>query len=128
VRRLATKSTAPAPAAASAAAIPQTFVPRLLELKKQAIAGGGAERVAQQHAKGKLTARERIDLLVDKDSFVEYDQLVEHRCTDFGMEKQKVCSQRYSANQPLLQLVIHISTLCGVWCGGVVRSTLVMAW
>ena len=52
--------------------------------------GGGADRVAAQHKKGKLSARERIDALVDEGSFVEYDRFVTHRSTDFGLEDQKV--------------------------------------
>ena len=52
--------------------------------------GGGEQRIAKQHAGGKLTARERVDLLLDGGSFVEIDALVTHRCTDFGMEKQQV--------------------------------------
>jgi propionyl-CoA carboxylase beta chain len=51
--------------------------------------GGGADRIQKQHQAGKLTARERIDLLVDPGSFVELDKFVTHRCTDFGMEQQK---------------------------------------
>lgn len=51
--------------------------------------GGGADRIAKQHAKGKLTARERIDLLLDEGSFEEYDMFVVHRCTDFGMQGDK---------------------------------------
>ncbi len=51
--------------------------------------GGGAERIAKQHSVGKLTARERVELLLDPGTFVELDALVTHRCTDFGMEKQK---------------------------------------
>ncbi|WP_116597334.1 acyl-CoA carboxylase subunit beta [Primorskyibacter marinus] len=51
--------------------------------------GGGARRIEAQHAKGKLTARERIELLLDEDSFEEFDMFVAHRCTDFGMEKQR---------------------------------------
>ena len=54
--------------------------------KAQSEAGGGTARVAGQHKRGKLTARERIDLLLDEGSFQEVDSLVEHRCTDFGME------------------------------------------
>jgi len=50
--------------------------------------GGGAARVAQQHKKGKLTARERLDLLLDEGSFVELDRYVTHRSTDFGLEQQ----------------------------------------
>ena len=51
--------------------------------------GGGQKRIEKQHAAGKLTARERIDLLLDSGSFVELDQFVRHRCTNFGMEKEK---------------------------------------
>ncbi len=58
--------------------------------RAEAEAGGGERRVAAQHAKGKLTARERIDLLLDKGSFEEFDMFVEHRCADFGMDKQKI--------------------------------------
>ncbi len=58
--------------------------------RAEAAAGGGERRVAAQHAKGKLTARERIELLLDKDSFEELDMYVEHRCSDFGMDKQKI--------------------------------------
>ena len=57
-----------------------------LEQKRAAARlGGGAERIAKQHAQGKLTARERIAVLFDADSFEEWDMFVEHRCTDFGM-------------------------------------------
>jgi propionyl-CoA carboxylase beta chain len=62
---------------------------RLKARRERAWAGGGAKRVEAQHAKGKLTARERIDLLLDKGSFEEFDMFVEHRCDDFGMEKTK---------------------------------------
>jgi propionyl-CoA carboxylase beta chain len=60
------------------------FRDKLDGLSKQALEGGGAARVAAQHAKGKLTARERLHLLLDKGSFVEYDRFVEHNCTQFG--------------------------------------------
>ena len=64
---------------------------RKLEEKRQAARqGGGERRVAAQHAKGKLTARERIDLLLDENSFEEWDMFVEHRCSDFGMDAQAV--------------------------------------
>jgi propionyl-CoA carboxylase beta chain len=52
--------------------------------------GGGEKRIAAQHAKGKLTARERVEVLLDADSFEELDMYVEHNCTDFGMEKQRI--------------------------------------
>lgn len=61
----------------------------LKQKKAEALLGGGKKRIAAQHAKGKLSARERIDLLMDKDSFEEIGMLVTHRSTDFGMEKQK---------------------------------------
>jgi propionyl-CoA carboxylase beta chain len=64
---------------------------RKLEGKREAARqGGGERRVAAQHAKGKLTARERIDLLLDENSFEEWDMFVEHRCSDFGMDAQVV--------------------------------------
>jgi propionyl-CoA carboxylase beta chain len=61
----------------------------LAEREKKAETGGGAERIAKQHAAGKLTARERIELLMDPGTFVELDKFVTHRCSDFGMEQQK---------------------------------------
>ncbi|MDX6748349.1 acyl-CoA carboxylase subunit beta [Geminicoccaceae bacterium 1502E] len=62
-----------------------------LEAKRQAARqGGGQRRVEAQHARGKLSARERIDLLLDAGSFEEADMFVEHRCTDFGMAEQTV--------------------------------------
>ena len=61
-----------------------------LETRREAARmGGGAKRIAAQHSKGKLTARERIDLLLDDGSFEEFDMFVAHRCTDFGMEKDR---------------------------------------
>ena len=51
--------------------------------------GGGAKRITTQHSKGKLTARERVELLLDEESFEEFDMFVVHRCTDFGMQDQR---------------------------------------
>ena len=65
----------------------------LEELEKrraQAVAGGGPRRTAAQHAKGKLTARERLDVLLDEGSFEEFDMFVEHRSHDFGMGDQRI--------------------------------------
>jgi len=67
----------------------QDKLDRLAELEKQARAGGGERRTQQQHAKGKLTARERIDLLLDPGSFDELDPFIVHRTTDFGLGEQK---------------------------------------
>src|SRR4030067_941193 len=57
--------------------------------RQEAALGGGQERIDKQHKDGKLTARERIDLLLDEGTFVELDRFVTHRCTDFGMENKK---------------------------------------
>ena len=63
---------------------------QLEDRRAQARLGGGEKRIAAQHARGKLTARERIELLLDHGSFEEFDMFVEHRSTDFGMEKSKI--------------------------------------
>ena len=63
---------------------------QLETMRETARQGGGARRIEAQHAKGKLTARERVDLLLDEGSFEEFDMFVEHRATDFGMADQKV--------------------------------------
>jgi len=60
----------------------------LIKKRAEAKLGGGAARIDKQHEKGKLTARERINLLLDEGSFEEFDMFVSHRCTNFGMEKQ----------------------------------------
>src|SRR5512136_2416761 len=65
-------------------------IQRLYERREQAKQGGGADRVEKQHKQGKLTARERIDLLLDSGSFRELDMFVTHRATDFGMEDKKI--------------------------------------
>ena len=62
----------------------------LHEMRERAYQGGGERRIQQQHAKGKLTARERIDLLLDEGSFEEIDMFVTHRISDFGMGEQQV--------------------------------------
>ncbi len=67
----------------------EDLLQRLEDLNRRALEGGGADRVAKQHAAGKLTARERIDLFLDPGTFIELDRLVTHRCTDFGMQQQK---------------------------------------
>ncbi len=68
----------------------KTILHKLAERRDQAGAGGGPRRVAAQHAKGKLTARERIELLLDEGSFEEFDMFVAHRAVDFGMDAQKI--------------------------------------
>jgi propionyl-CoA carboxylase beta chain len=62
----------------------------LEEMRAKARLGGGAKRIDAQHAKGKLTARERLELLLDENTFEEWDMFVEHRCIDFGMAENKI--------------------------------------
>lgn len=64
-------------------------IQKLQSQKDKALLGGGADRIEKQHAKGKLTARERIELLLDRNSFEEIGMLKEHRSYDFGMERQQ---------------------------------------
>src|SRR5215467_13459018 len=66
------------------------IIRRLEEKRDAARQGGGRRRIEAQHAKGKLTARERIDLLLDPKSFEEWDMFVEHRSSDFGMSEQRI--------------------------------------
>jgi propionyl-CoA carboxylase beta chain len=66
------------------------IIRQLEEKRGLARLGGGEKRIESQHAKGKLTARERLEMLLDPGSFEEWDMFVEHRCTDFGMEDQKI--------------------------------------
>ena len=62
-------------------------IAQLEEMRRQSVEGGGPERIARQHREGKLSARERVDLLLDPGSFFEIDRLVSHRCRDFGADK-----------------------------------------
>ncbi len=68
----------------------QDIIGQLEEKRAAAKLGGGQKRIDTQHKKGKLTARERIELLLDEGSFEEWDMFKEHRCTDFGMADQKI--------------------------------------
>ena len=70
-----------------------TFQEKLDELRRRSAAaeqGGGEERLERRRKEGKLSARERVDLLFDEGTFEETDKLVEHRCRDFGMDTQRV--------------------------------------
>src|SRR5262249_43357528 len=62
---------------------------RLRQLRQESRLGGGEKRVEQQHERGKLTARERLDLLLDPGSFVEIDAFVTHRASDFGLDQER---------------------------------------
>lgn len=61
----------------------------LKKKREESLLGGGKKRIESQHKKGKLTARERVNLLLDPGTFVEYGAFIEHRCTDFGMDKER---------------------------------------
>ncbi|HEX7441519.1 MAG TPA: carboxyl transferase domain-containing protein, partial [Caldimonas sp.] len=65
------------------------IIQQLEEKRAKARLGGGTRRIAAQHEKGKLTARERLDVLLDDGSFVELDRFVTHRSTDFGLERER---------------------------------------
>jgi acetyl-CoA carboxylase carboxyltransferase component len=70
----------------------ETIEERIEELHKRkldSLLGGGEDAIEKQHGRGKLTARERIELLLDKDSFVETDPLARHRVRDFGLDKRR---------------------------------------
>lgn len=64
-------------------------VTELIALRKKARLGGGEKRIESQHKKGKYTARERINMLLDEGSFEELDMFVQHRCTNFDMDKKE---------------------------------------
>ena len=66
-----------------------TAIKQLDDLRAKALKGGGADRIQKQHDQGKLSARERMDVLLDKGSFTELDMFVQHRSNDFGMDKNR---------------------------------------
>jgi methylmalonyl-CoA decarboxylase subunit alpha len=70
----------------------QDKIKHLIDLREKAKLGGGEQRIESQHKKGKHTARERLEILLDEGSFEEYDMFVTHRCLDFGLEKQEYLS------------------------------------
>src|SRR3546814_5185855 len=79
-----------------------------MERRRSAAAlGGGQKRIDAQHSKGKLTARERLDVLLDEGSFEELDTYVEHDCVDFGMQDQKI--PRSEEHTSELQSLMRIS-------------------
>ncbi|MCY7306824.1 MAG: methylmalonyl-CoA carboxyltransferase, partial [Rhodoferax sp.] len=68
----------------------QEILEQLEAKREQARMGGGQTRIDAQHRKNKLTARERLELLLDEGTFEEWDMFVEHRCVDFGMQEQRI--------------------------------------
>ncbi len=65
-------------------------IARLEQLNEEALKGGGEQRIKKQHEKGKLTARERLEVLLDEGTFEETGKLVKHRSSDFGLDKQRI--------------------------------------
>ncbi|HUL39981.1 MAG TPA: carboxyl transferase domain-containing protein, partial [Methanomassiliicoccales archaeon] len=65
-------------------------IKELKELKRKSRIGGGSERIERQHRQGKMTARERIEAILDPGSFVELDAFLTHQCHDFGMERNRI--------------------------------------
>ena len=81
----------------------ETPLERLRRMRELTLEGGGAKRIEAQHKKGKLTARERIDFLVDEGSFIEIDRFVTHRCTDFDMAEQKILGDGVVTGHALIE-------------------------
>lgn len=63
---------------------------KIKDIREKILLGGGEKRLEAQHRRGKLTARERIELLADAGTFIEYDAFMEHDCHEFNMQKQKI--------------------------------------
>ena len=80
----------------------------LEERRKKSRLGGGQARLDKQHEQGKLTARERIEILIDKDTFVELDDLVESRIDDFGLDKKRVMEKLTDEWFLLLQKILRL--------------------
>ena len=78
-------------------------IKQLIEKREQARLGGGEKAIQKQHERGKYTARERIEMLLDEGSFEEYDMFKEHRCHNFGMEKKQFLGDGVVAGLPLLK-------------------------
>jgi hypothetical protein len=91
----------------------QTHISDIEATRKLAMLGGGAKRVAVQHSKGKLTARERLDLLLDANSFRESGTFVQHRCSDFGLQGADHPGQRHACAACSVALVLFSSESLG---------------
>src|SRR5437667_2766901 len=100
---------------------------RFAEVRRRhanAEAGGGEERMQRQHAEGKLSARERIDLLLDEGTFVETDKLVRHRSHDFGMEDQVIDGDGFVTGYGLIHgRTAYVFAQDVTVCGGSLSET-----
>lgn len=91
---------------------------QLLKLRSQARLGGGQERIDKQHALGRMTARERIDMLLDEGSFEEFDMFKTHRCTQFGLEGKEILGDGVvtgygTVDGRIVYVFSHDFTVCG---------------
>jgi len=92
----------------------QDKVKELIEKRAEARLGGGEKRIVSQHEKGKFTARERIDMLLDENSFEEYDMFVTHRTKSFGMDKQQFLSDGVVTGHGTIDgRVVYVLSYCG---------------
>jgi propionyl-CoA carboxylase beta chain len=87
--------------------------------------GGGSTRLAAQHAKGKLSARERLDLLLDEGSFVEMDRFVVHRSHDFGLEEQRIYGDGVVTGHGRIEgRLVYVYSLLFTFFGGEISEEL----
>src|ERR1700741_5479819 len=87
-------------------------------------AGGGEERRARQHKEGKMSARERIEFLLDENTFEEFDKMVTHKCTDFGMEQSKVDFDAFGTGYGVIEgPLFFVSAQDFTWWGGEIWDT-----
>ena len=84
-------------------------IKELIAKREQARLGGGEKAIEKQHARGKYTARERIEMLVDAGSFEEYDMFKLHRCTNFGMEKKQFLGDGVVAARGARKRAAHLA-------------------
>ena len=85
-------------------------IKQLIEKREQARLGGGEKAIQKQHERGKYTARERIEMLLDEGSFEEYDMFKEHRCYNFGMEKKNFLGDGVVAGSGTIDGVWYLSS------------------
>ena len=103
----------------------QEILTELERRRNLAKMGGGEKRIDAQHRRGKLTARERIELLLDENSFEEWDIFVEHRCTDFGMDENRIPGDGVVTGYGMIngRLVFVYSQDFTVFGGSLIRGT-----
>ena len=105
--------------------IQQEKIKELVERRASARMGGGQKRIGAQHQKGKLTARERLAMLLDEGSFEEFDMFVQHRCTNFGMEKTKFDGDGVVTGMGTIDgRLVYVYSQDFTVCGGTMSETM----